>query len=385
MPDYDFCITGAGCAGLSLLVRMLSEPALQDKKILVIDRDPKTANDRTWCFWEKEEGFFGQIVSHRWSKLWFHNNEGSRLLETAPYVYKMIRGIDFYNYCLDKIRSHSNVEWIAGNVDSIHSNNKSPYVIVDGQKLTAGRIFNSIPFTNTTTGQHWRLLQHFKGWTIRSLEPAFNPAEATVMDFRVTQQQGACFFYVLPFTTTQALVECTFFSGSTLPESVYTDLLIRYIRDTLKINDYVIMERELGVIPMTTATLPQQDPFIRNIGAAAGLTKPSTGYTFQFIQDDSARIVSSLVHHRSPPGITSSGRFRLYDRILLNVLITQKLTGYDVFSSLFSNATASDILAFLDNSSNLRQDYRIIRTLPKLPFIRAAAREIAFSWPSPVH
>jgi len=355
---------------------MLSEPALQNKKILVIDRDPKTANDRTWCFWEKEEGFFGQIVSHRWSKFWFHNNEGSRLLETAPYVYKMIRGIDFYNYCLDKIRSHSNVEWIAGNVDSIHSNNKSTCAIVDGQKITAGRIFNSIPFPKPTTGQQWRLLQHFKGWTIRSLEPAFNPAEATVMDFRVTQQQGACFFYVLPFTATQALVECTFFSGSTFPESVYTDLLIRYIRDTLKINDYVIMERELGVIPMTTAPLPQQEYFIRNIGAAAGLTKPSTGYTFQFIQDDSARIVSSLVHHLAPPAISSSRRFRLYDRILLNVLITQKLTGYDVFSSLFSNATAPDILAFLDNSSNLRQDYKIIRTLPKIPFIRAAANEL---------
>ena len=34
---YDYIITGAGCAGLSLLQRILLEPTLSSKNILVID------------------------------------------------------------------------------------------------------------------------------------------------------------------------------------------------------------------------------------------------------------------------------------------------------------------------------------------------------------
>ena len=53
---YDFIIAGAGCAGLSLLYRILQEPALQNKSVLIIDKDTKNSNDRTWCFWEKNSG-----------------------------------------------------------------------------------------------------------------------------------------------------------------------------------------------------------------------------------------------------------------------------------------------------------------------------------------
>jgi len=55
---YDYIIAGGGCAGLSLVMRMLKEPQLSTKKILIIDKDSKQLNDRTWCYWEKGEGFF---------------------------------------------------------------------------------------------------------------------------------------------------------------------------------------------------------------------------------------------------------------------------------------------------------------------------------------
>ncbi|MDA9638819.1 lycopene cyclase, partial [bacterium] len=51
---YDFIIAGAGCSGLSLLYKILQTPSLQNKSILVIDKDQKKNNDRTWCFWEKK-------------------------------------------------------------------------------------------------------------------------------------------------------------------------------------------------------------------------------------------------------------------------------------------------------------------------------------------
>ncbi len=66
MPHYDYIFAGAGAAGLSLLTRMIASGKFSDKKILLIDKAPKTSNDRTWCFWEKENSFFEEIVYRKW-------------------------------------------------------------------------------------------------------------------------------------------------------------------------------------------------------------------------------------------------------------------------------------------------------------------------------
>ena len=92
MPKaFDYIITGAGCAGLSLLMRMMQEPALRHKKILVIDKDTQKSNDRTWCFWEADSGLFEPIVYHRWQQLRFLAPAIDRSFSIAPYQYKMIR------------------------------------------------------------------------------------------------------------------------------------------------------------------------------------------------------------------------------------------------------------------------------------------------------
>jgi lycopene beta-cyclase len=95
---YDYIITGAGCAGLSLLLQILQHKKLHDKSILIVDKSPKVTNDRTWCFWEKEPGLFESIVHHRWTKLNFFSPTVKRTLNISPYEYKMIRGIDFFRY-----------------------------------------------------------------------------------------------------------------------------------------------------------------------------------------------------------------------------------------------------------------------------------------------
>ena len=71
--SFNYIIAGAGCAGLSLLYRLLKEPLLNSMKILVIDKETKIQNDRTWCFWENQPGLFEPIVYHQWKKLEFHD------------------------------------------------------------------------------------------------------------------------------------------------------------------------------------------------------------------------------------------------------------------------------------------------------------------------
>ena len=49
---YDYIIIGAGAAGLMLANAIANDSYFQDKTVLLLDKDPKNSNDRTWCFWE---------------------------------------------------------------------------------------------------------------------------------------------------------------------------------------------------------------------------------------------------------------------------------------------------------------------------------------------
>jgi lycopene beta-cyclase len=82
---YDYIISGAGCAGLSLLMHLLDSGGVAGKKILVLDKDAKQTNDRTWCFWEQEPGLFEPIVKKEWQHLWFHAGGLSKKLDLQPY------------------------------------------------------------------------------------------------------------------------------------------------------------------------------------------------------------------------------------------------------------------------------------------------------------
>ena len=378
MKQYDYIITGAGCAGLSLLLRLLHEPAFAGKKILLADREPRRANDRTWCFWEKEPGFFEHLVYRKWDRLQFHGSTFSRKLDIAPYQYKMIRGIDFYTYCFSEIRRYPNVSIVFGNVDAVTSAAEGALVTLNGETISASYVFNSILFEKPQPAikQHY-LLQHFKGRVIDSAEPVFDDSTATLMDFRVAQDAGATFVYVMPFTARRALVEYTLFSPAVLEQDVYDKGLDDYIRRVLRVDVYAVIEEETGCIPMTNYPFPPYRGNIINIGTAGGQTRASSGYTFWFIQKRVQAIVNSLLltdHPFTGDGL-SSKKSKFYDSVLLHILAGGKLSGEDIFSRLFRKNRAQAIFRFLDDESSVKNDLSIIGSLPALPFLGAALAE----------
>ncbi len=83
--QYDYIFLGAGCSTLSIVMRMIVSEKFQDKKILLIDKDDKRKNDRTWCFWENGEGFFEKIVHHKWDHLFFTTDDENVPLSISPY------------------------------------------------------------------------------------------------------------------------------------------------------------------------------------------------------------------------------------------------------------------------------------------------------------
>mgnify|MGYP003575733368 CR=1 FL=1 len=380
--SFDFIVCGAGCAGLSLLVRLIESGNFKDKKILLVDKEHKNKNDRTWCFWEEGEGTFEPIVYKRWKELWFHSHYLSKSLKLQPYQYKLIRGIDFYNHCLSIIKQQPNITFLRAPVEKVFSSEAEGTGVIAGGKIYKSHfVFNSILFSKPQLKQHqYWLLQHFKGWVIETASDVFDAGSGTLMDFRTDQSEGATFFYVLPFAPNRALVEYTLFSKEILQPEVYQNALKTYLKETWKLADYKVLEEEWGVIPMTNAAFPTVNGNIIHLGTAGGQTKASSGYTFQFIQKQTAAIVNSLVSKGHPfTGELNGRRFHFYDSVLLHILHHRTLPGDVIFSHLFQKNKAAQVFRFLDNDTNLPQELRIISTLPTLPFLKAAvARSLPF-------
>lgn len=371
---YDYIIAGSGAAGLSLAVHLLQTGVASGKNILLADRELKNRNDRTWCFWEKSPAVFEPIVYKEWKELVVYPNEAGKRASIAPYTYKMIRGADFYKYCLQQIAASGNFTQITGEITAMENTPSGASVTVNGTVYHSRFVFSSVLNTapEISAAQQY-LLQHFKGWVIETADDCFNSDAAVFMDFRVPQQQDARFVYVLPFTAKKALVEYTVFSKELIPDDEYDAGLNSYIREYITQNEFRIDETEKGVIPMTDYLFPKRNGNIFYLGTAGGNTRGSSGFTFKNIQKHSAAIAQLLKENKEPEVKTvMNRRAAFYDAVLLGVLGNGYCSGKTVFTRLFQKRKLPDVLSFLDGEGGMLNDLKIITAEPAWPFIKSA-------------
>ena len=284
------------------------------------------------------------------------------------YQYKMIRGIDFYDKCFSVIKLRENIDIIYGEI-SFEEDNELTTLKINNELQDLNKktiIFNSLYFPSAKQKDKFYLLQHFKGWIIETAYDFFEAKQATLMDFRVCQNHGTTFVYVLPLSSTKALVEYTLFTENLLPAAEYDIALKNYLEEFLGLNNYTIVEEEFGVIPMTNANFP----FFKNgmyfIGTAGGQTKASTGYTFRFIQKQADTIVEELISKGKPfKNKKTKKRFFFYDSTLLHILSKNLLPGKTIFSILFKKNPADKVLKFLDNETTVAEEIKLLNSLPK--------------------
>jgi lycopene beta-cyclase len=388
--DYDYIIAGGGMAGLSLAY-YLTHSELKDKKILIIDREPKTLNDRTWCFWEDEDNPFEDILLRRWNTVEFASTDGQlRHLDIGNYRYKMLRGIDFYRYVNRIIEQNPNVNFLYEDIKSIEDSDQKAIIKTLNHSFTADYVFDSVSKKSLPTlpekevssnkakikldGRH-NLLQHFKGVVIETKIPKFNPEVPVMMNFGIEQQDETRFIYVLPINERKALIEFTLFTENLLSENLYDSEIENYIKNILRIADYQVVESEFGVIPMSdekTTEFPSKH--IVRIGTAGGYTNPATGYTFSNTQRRLREIVKKLEKTGKPQLKTSwfAKRHLLYASILLNVLIKKRHSAADVFDKLYLRNPPALIFKFLDGKTNFFQELKIMSSTPIPKFLAAA-------------
>ena len=373
---FDYIILGGGASGLSLAMRLVQQPALQTKSIAIVERDAKESNDRTWCFWATSAGIWENVATSRWQHMQFLSPDHTMTLDLDPYQYHMIRSKDLYAYARKVLNSNPNITWIQAEVQRVADRTVHTSAgVLEAQDY----IFSSIYQPPTFKPNDHNLLQHFKGWFIKVPEEIHQRLQPVLMDFTIPQQTGCDFIYTLPIPGSQVLVEYTSFSEALLEDKVYDDVLKAYLSAHPVMERYEIVEQEFGIIPMTTVYhRRRQGKYLINIGAAGGSTKPSTGYTFQNIQEQTRQIAENLASGKDPLSNMSAGlgRFYLYDAVLLRILKEKNLPAWQLFDRLFDQLPAEQVLRFLDEKTGFWEEFRIRNVMPQLPFIKAAFQEM---------
>lgn len=379
MTDFDYILLGGGAAGLSLALALTRSP-LREKSILIVEKDDKRTNDRTWCFWTDAPSPFDGIARRVWTRLRFLAPGLDRTWDLLPFRYVMLRGLDFYDHARRELSRH-NVTFVRGAGEVTDGEERVRVSVTlptsDVQTFDALFAFDSRlrPADVTPRPPCNFLKQHFLGWEVETERPLFDPATVTMFDLHTPQRGGITFFYVLPFSPTHALVEYTLFSPELLPAEDYASALRGYLTD-LGAGEYRLLDTERGVIPMTDRPFPRRlGRRILAIGTRGGRVKPSTGYAFARIQRDSERIVASLLRRGHPFDIPRDRlRYHLHDSVMLEIMAKEPELGRPIFSAIFQKNPIQRVLKFLDDRTAWWEDLPIMASYDPRPFLRAIWR-----------
>ena len=349
-------------------------------KVLIVDSTFAPVNDKTWCFWTKENPPFKDIIYRTWTKAYFSALDLDAFIYLKDYSYHAIRSSDFREYVLTNLKYHSNFDLLEENILDVNSNsNKAVLITKNGDTYLANHIFQSV-FKPSWNKPKYPLIQHFLGFEISTEHSVFDPATFTIMDFDDSFKDGVSFIYVLPFSHNEALLEFTVFSETVLNKEVYQEKIEEYMLSKFGLHhsEYEVKRTEYGEIPMQDLNYqPLYEKNIINLGTVGGLTKPSTGYTFLKTQKYCQELAANLIEG-NPPILPprSKFRYRYYDLLLLHILTNSTEESLEVFRDLFKKNSTDSIFRFLSEDSSFAQDLKIMSSVPYTPFFKAIANNL---------
>ena len=350
-PDIE--IIGDGCAALSLAARA-SE--LDYNIRLIKPSNAPTTNDHVWGFWSDPIlAAAQQLARATWQKwaIITHNDCAVLSSETRPY--NAFKRSDWSEHCkglaeLSKVTIVAEHEW-EKSADSLLFDTRPPVVPNDC------------------------MLQHFQGIEVKTKQPCFDKDMAILMDFRVDQSKGMHFIYLLPYSTTEALVESTLFSTELVDEEFYSTSIESYLKEHCKVEKFSITHQEKGVIPL--GKLAPHDAKIPGLGSNAGATRPASGYAFLFIQ---RQIDAGIRLANSGKAITFKNPHRRIDlwmdSIFLTVLKHWPEHGPNMFVRMGKALSGDQFVKFMSGDAGWWIRLRVIFAMPKWPFIKALSKHI---------
>ena len=87
--------------------------------VLILDREQKSNNDRTWCWWSKSPTPFDSLFTHQWQYLKFADHNILSTQSIDPYRYCLLRSADFYHFIQQRLALAANVTWLQADIENI--------------------------------------------------------------------------------------------------------------------------------------------------------------------------------------------------------------------------------------------------------------------------
>ena len=360
--EFDYIICGGGAAGLLLLKAMRADEFFIAKKILLIEKELKNSDDRTWSFWETGDGNFNDLLAKKWNHATFIAPQKRQDFELTPYQYKMMRSKAFYNKYFPLESVPRNIRILQAEVKELNSKADHTVVVTDQGVFSAPKVFSSLfdPKKITTQNKYPVLKQHFIGWFVNAPKGSFDPDKILFMDFNIPQKQQTRFLYLLPQNDRQALVEYTLFSKDLLTTKEYEDGIEAYLK-SMNITTYQIEEKEQGNIPMSCYPFNRSNTSsLLHIGTAGGWTKASTGFTFMNTVRQINRLIPFLKTERDLTTFHQKSRFWFYDLLFLDVLEKYNDKGSELFIRMFDKNPPVRIFRFLDEKTSFGEELLVL-------------------------
>jgi len=351
MKEFDYIIIGGGCAGLSLAYELEIFEKLKNKTLAIIEPREEYKRDKTWSFWKVFNHNFEDCVKKSWNNFTINSPSQTKYIECKATPYQTIDSGIFYKKIISKLKLNKNIYFFK-NINEISQDNSI--------------IFNSV---NETKNNNSNLWQHFCGVEIETRNDFFDDEIFNLMDFACDQRNRVHFFYTLPFTKKNALIETTWISELTNKSlNDYEEQIDNYLSNHLNLRQCTINFKEKGAIPLFRQKNIKKKNVIQ-IGSAGGMTRLSTGYTFLNIQEQSKYIRENIENIKRAKLFEINKKYDFLDKIFLKVLKNNSTEMGNVFYKMFESSPSS-VINFLSNKSNLYEDISIISKMPKWIFIK---------------
>lgn len=372
---YDYIFIGAGLSTLLILHEMSKQDSFKNKTMLVLDPQLHHYPSKTWCFWTKDPQRWSSIATKSWNEAAVLLDHSSIDFTLNPYQYQMLKSRDFRDFVFTSLKGWNNIEFSNEKVVAVHL----PFISTEQNQYQTTYLFDSrFDIEQLKYHNGINFYQQFLGITIQFEKPILNADKIRLMDFRLYQPEAVAFCYVLPTDSQTVLVEYTLFTENLVSNEYLQKELEQYVLKEFPHQNYSILDKEEGIIPMSDIPLNSKQQHWIKIGTAGGCSKPSTGYTFHFAEKHSKEIVKALLLNKQPPTVDQlySKRFLFYDKVLLHFLEKHPKRGAEIFYQLFKKNPPSTVFSFLHNESNILQELKIFASLPTLDFLNAAIRSL---------
>ena len=356
MKIYKAAIIGLGPSGLAVNKILFGESF---KEIIAFENEDINNRDNFFGFWLTDwMKPFENIIEKKWYN-WTIGDKNINITHSSldkPYCVISFR--NWKKYCLE---TNNKLEVKNKKVAKYFPiQNYFKIVTTDNKEYYAEKIYDS----RSVKEKKNELIQHFFGINITTADNTFNEKELTLMYF--TEENNILhFIYKLPFSHNKALIESTVFSKQAFHSSWYREKIYDYLKLN-NIIEYKENDTEQGIIPMFFAEEKKSsNSNIFNIGIRGGACKPSTGYAFSFLIKQIQLLKNSRKNYVNIHNFLD----RKMDKIFINFLKNNNENGQS-FIKLASNLNGNEFQNFMMGESNLLTKLKIIKSMPKLPFLK---------------